>query len=61
MLLIRRKAIVTRLRTSGANSPETAVTPEEAGVLIPAAFPRVTERLIHNGTIRRTPEGKYRL
>lgn len=44
--LIRRKAIVKKLRNCGAVSAETAKTLAEAGIINPNVLPGVTERMI---------------
>ena len=57
--LIRRNVIIKRLKESGACSPETAKTFAEAGVINPNAFSRITEKLIKQGVVHRTANGKY--
>ena len=57
--LIRRKAIVKKLQNCGAVSPETAKTLAEAGIINPNILPRVTERMIKKGIIKKTADGKY--
>ena len=57
--LIRRNLIIRRLKECGADSPARAKTLAEAGVLNPNGFSRITERLVKQGTIRRTADGKY--
>ena len=57
--LIRRYVIIKRLKESGACSPETAKTFAEAGVINPNAFSRITEKLIKQGVVHRTANGKY--
>ncbi|MCR5263269.1 MAG: hypothetical protein K6D94_05305 [Clostridiales bacterium] len=57
--LIRRNLIIRKLRACGATSEQTARTLAEAGVLNPDGFRRITERLVDNGTIRRTADGRY--
>ena len=57
--LIRRNLIIRKLRACGATSEQTAKTLAEAGVLNPDGFRRITERLVDNGTIRRTADGRY--
>ena len=44
--LIRRNVIIKRLKKCGANSPETAKTFAEAGILNPNLFSPVTEKLV---------------
>ena len=57
--LIRRNLIIRKLRACGATSEQTAKTLAEAGVLNPDGFRRITERLVDNGTIHRTADGRY--
>ena len=57
--LIRRNLIIRKLRACGATSEQTARTLAEAGVLNPDGFRRITERLVDNGTIHRTADGRY--
>ena len=57
--LIRRNLIVSKLRESGAVSPETAKTFAEAGVINPNGFSRITEVMLKRGTIKKTADGKY--
>ena len=57
--LIRRNAIVKQLNTCGAVSEDTAKTLAEAGVINPDGFRRITDRLVKDGTIHRTKDGKY--
>ena len=60
-LLLRKKIIIKRLRACGAVSEETAKTLEEAGVLNPNAFPKVTENLIKQNILIKTKSQKYYL
>ncbi len=57
--LIRRNLIIKRLKECGANSSETAKTLAEAGVINPNAFSHITEKLVKQGFIHRTADGKY--
>jgi len=57
--LIRKKVIVKQLKSCGADSPETAKTLAEAGVINPNGFKRITERLVKSGIIKRVGEDKY--
>lgn len=57
--LIRRSVIIKRPRKCGADSAETAMTLAEAGVINPNAFSRITEKLVEQGVIHRTADGKY--
>lgn len=59
VILIRKKVIIKRLRESGAVSPETAKTLAEAGIINPNVFPGVTERMVKEGIINKTADGKY--
>ena len=59
VLLIRRNIIKKRLKECGANSSETAKTLSEAGIFNPNAFPIITERMVKQGIIHRTADGKY--
>lgn len=59
ILLMRRNVIIKRLKECGANSSETAKTLAEAGVFNPNAFSRFTEKLVEQGVIHRTTDGKY--
>lgn len=56
---MRRKIILTSLLESGARSPETAKTLEEAGVLNPDKFPEFTEKLVILGALGKTEDGRY--
>ena len=58
-LLLRRKKIINGLERAGAVSPETAITFEEIGLIFPETFKSYTERLVDQGIIKRTEEGKY--
>lgn len=57
--LIRRNAIIKRLKGCGANSSESAKTLVEAGVINPNGFSHITEKLVEQGVIYRTTDGKY--
>ena len=57
--LIRRNAVVKKLKESGAISAETAKTLAEAGVINPDGFKRITDRLVETGVIHKTADGKY--
>ena len=59
VLLIRRNHIMLKLAAAGANSPETAVTLAEAGVMNSKGFKRFTDFLVGRGIIHRTEDGKY--
>jgi hypothetical protein len=58
-LTMRKKLVITGLKKSGALSPETAKTLEEAGVINPKSFAEFTESLVQKGIIQKTKEGKY--
>jgi len=58
---MRRKIILSSLLESGARSPETAKTLEEAGVMNPEKFPEYTEKLVLLDVIRKTEDGRYYL
>lgn len=57
--MLKQKTIMQGLKAHGAVSEETAATLEEAGVINPDAFPKVTEDLINKGKIVKTDSGKY--
>lgn len=57
--LIRRNAVVKKLKESGALSAETAKTLAEAGVINPDGFKRITDRMVKTGVIHKTADGKY--
>lgn len=57
--LIRRNAILKKLSECGATSEKAAKTLEEAGVINPNGFKRITELLVRQGAIHRTPDGRY--
>ncbi len=58
---MRKKVILSSLLESGARSPETAKTLEEAGVMNPGKFPEYTEKLVLLDVIRKTEDGRYYL
>lgn len=58
-LVIRRNLIIKKLKAVNANSEDTAVTFAEAGVFNSDAFPRITERMIQQGILAKTADGKY--
>ena len=60
-LLLRRKAIIKKLKKSGALSEENAVNLEEAGVPYPKAFPKITDDLTERNILAKTVNGKYYL
>lgn len=59
--LIRRNAILRKLKNCGADAPETAKTFAEIGLVNPNGFSRVTEKLVQQGILHRTADGKYYL
>ena len=59
--LIRRNAIIKRLKACGATSAETAKTLAEAGVINPNGFRCITDRLVQTNSIHKTDDGKYYL
>lgn len=61
VFVLRKKLILTSLLESGARSPETAKTLEEAGVMNPEKFPEYTEKLVLLDVIRKTEDGRYYL
>jgi len=60
-LLMRRKKIIEGLKRAGAVSPETAIEFEKIGLIFPETFESYTERLVSNGIIKRTDNGRYYL
>ena len=57
--LIRKKIIVKQLKACGATSESMAKSLEEAGVINPNGFSRITDRLVESGIIHKTPDNKY--
>ena len=57
--LIRKKVIVKQLIACGATNESSAKTLEEAGVIYPHGFKRITDHLVRSGVIHKTPDGKY--
>ena len=57
--LIRRNVILKKLSECGATSEKTARTLAEAGVINPNGFKRITELLMRQSIIHRTPDGRY--
>ena len=57
--LIRKKVIVKQLRACGATSESTAKSLEEADVINPNGFKRITDRLVKSGVIYKTHDNKY--
>lgn len=56
---LRKKIIVRALYAAGAVSPETAKTLGEAGTQNPDLFPEYTGRLVKQGVLGRTEDGRY--
>lgn len=61
VFLIRKRHILYKLAVSGAVSPESARTLDDAGVLNPNAFIFFTDMLARKGFICRTADGRYYL
>lgn len=59
--LIRKAHIIRQLQRCGAFSEQNAKTFREAGIINPHGFRRITEHLIRQGVIARTPDKKYYL
>ena len=59
--LIRRNVIIKKLKACGATSAETAKTLEEAGVINPNGFKRITAMLVETNVIHKTVDEKYYL
>ena len=57
--LIRRNVILKKLSECGATSEKTARTLAEDGVINPNWFKRITELLMRQSIIHRTPDGRY--
>lgn len=59
--LIRRNHIIRRLRACGAVSPLTARTFEEAAIIFPNKFSLVKMKMLRDGRLRQTEDGRYYL
>ena len=57
--LIRKNLILKRLKECGAVSYDTAKTLAEANVLNPNGFKPVTNRMVEQGVLGKTSDGKY--
>lgn len=57
--LIRKNLILKRLKECGAVSKDTAKTLAEANVLNPNGFKPVTNRMVEQGVLGKTSDGKY--
>lgn len=58
---LRQKLILEKLKECGAVSEESAKTLEEAGVINPNAFPKITEDLVNKKKLVKTESQKYYL
>lgn len=59
--IIRRNLIIKKLKAANATGEDTAVTLAEAGIFNPNAFPLITERMVKQGILVKTADGKYYL
>ena len=59
--LIRKNLIIKKLAECNAFSYETAKTFSEACIINPNGFNRINEKLIKQGILVRTKDGKYYL
>ena len=59
--LIRKKQIIKKLKEKNAYSEERAKTFEEAGIINPKAFKRITDKLVKNKIINKTDDNRYYL
>ena len=57
--LIRKNLILKRIKECGAVSYDTAKTLAEANVLNPNGFRPVTNRMVEQGVLGKTSDGKY--
>lgn len=57
--LIRRNHIIRKLRACGAMSPLTAVSFEEAGILFPNKFSLVKMKMLRDGRLCQTGDGRF--
>lgn len=57
--LIRKNLILKRLKECGAVSYDTAKTLAEANVFNPNGFKPVTNRMVEQGVLGKTSDGKY--
>ena len=57
--LVRKMIIIRLLTKAKAFSKESAKALDEIGLINPYFFPKVTKRLVDNGRISRTEDGKY--
>jgi len=59
ILLIRKMRIIKLLTKAKAFSKETAKPLDEIGLVNPYFFPKITEKLVKQGRISKTEDGKY--
>ncbi len=59
--LIRRNYVIRKLRKCRALSPETAVTFQQAGIINPNGFQRVTRVMLKRGTLAAVGDRYYLL
>ena len=57
--LIRRMRIIKLLTKAKAFSKDTAKALDEIGLINPYFFPKITQKLVRDGIISRTEDGKY--
>lgn len=57
--LIRRNYVIRKLRKCGALSPETAVTFQQAGIINPNGFRRVTRMMVRRGLLGQVEDRFY--
>lgn len=57
--LIRKMRIIKCLTKAEAFSPETAKYLDEIGLINPYFFKRITDRLVKQGRISKTEDGRY--
>lgn len=60
-LLLRKRRIISRLQKVNAYSMDTAKSLEEAGVIHPYMFKRLTNQLVKDGILVEVGLGKYYL
>lgn len=59
--LIRKRLIIKKMDQCGATSASAAKTFAEAGIINPNGFSMVTKKLIRDGVLGKTADGKYYL
>lgn len=57
--LIRRKYVIRKLRRCGALPPETAVTFQQAGIISPNGFRRVTRMMVRRALLAQVEDRFY--